>query len=91
MKMVIVALWDRKAQVFTEMWSSQTVGTATRQVQELVTNKDSGHAAAKWPADYELWHLGNYDTQTGAIESIDPQGEHTKKLLIHCETLKHID
>lgn len=93
MKMQIVALFDAKAQVYSELWATPTVGTATRQVQDLVRNKDSQHPAAKWPADFQLWHLGEYDTESGLVQALphpDDGSPTAKKLLIHCETLANL-
>jgi len=77
----LVGIFDRKAQSFVEISATEHLGVAARLFTEAVNTK-SESPIYKWPNDFELYHLGNVDTETGALSPVD------KKLVIQGETIK---
>lgn len=60
---------DSKAEVFNTPFFQKTHGEAERAFRELV--KDEKSMVSKYPDDYDLYHLGEYDDQTGKIIALD--------------------
>jgi len=60
---------DSKAQIFHIPYFNNTHGEAERNFSELV--KDEKSMISKYPDDYDLYHVGTYDDQTGLVESLD--------------------
>lgn len=94
MKMIIVGIFDRKAQSFTEMTSTPSIGVAARQFTEAV-NKPSDSPIYKWPEDFELYELGDWDTESGQpnyrSNTIDGHPDvclYEKKLILMAESVK---
>lgn len=97
MKMILIGIFDRKAQMFISLEPTPNINVSLRQLTENV-NKQTESPIYKWPEDYSLWELGEWDTETGqAIARKDddpPPGEplnpwsFKKKLIIECEALK---
>lgn len=92
MKMIIVGIFDRKAQTFVEMNATPSIGVAARSFTEAV-NKQSESPVYKWPEDFELYELGTWDTETGKclyITDQDDDGaiEYRKKLIVTGEAVK---
>lgn len=81
MKMFLVAIFDRKAQMYISLEPTPNINVSLRQLTENV-NKPSESPLHKWPADYSLFLLGEWDNETGDLSS----GQ--KKLIVECETLK---
>lgn len=82
MKMTIIAIFDRKAQIFVEMSATQNVGVATRAFSAAI-NTPSESPIHKWPEDFELYNLGEWDNETGALT-----GAKHKKLIVAGESVK---
>ena len=80
MTKVYYAVYDRKAEIYSQPFLEIKDGTAIRAVQDLVIN-NKDHAFAKHPADFSLHRLGSFDEITGNI-----RGEKPHKL-IEIETL----
>lgn len=88
MKMIIVGIFDRKAQAFIEMTSTPSIGVAARQFTEAV-NKPSESPIYKWPEDFELYELGDWDTETGKPDwRASDDAEYEKKLILQAESVK---
>lgn len=90
MKMIIVGIFDRKAQAFIEMTSTPSIGVAARQFTEAV-NKPSESPIYKWPEDFELYELGIWDTESGqpACRTDDGTDDlYEKKLILMAESVK---
>lgn len=88
MKMILIGIFDRKAQTFISLEPTPNVAVSIRQLTENV-NKQSDSPLYKWPADYSLWELGEWDSNSGKPtprENNDCEWE--KKLVIECESLK---
>lgn len=88
MKMFLIGIFDRKAQVFISLEPTPNINVSLRQLTENInTQKES--PLYKWPADYSLWLLGEWDNETGHVmpcrnEACDLANKH----IIECESLK---
>lgn len=88
MKMHLIGIFDRKAQMFISLEPTPNINVSIRQLTENV-NKQSDSPLYKWPADYSLWELGTWDTETGrAVAREDEACDYERKLIIECESLK---
>jgi len=81
MSKVYYAVYDRKAEVYSQPFLEIKDGTAIRAVQDLVIN-NKDHAFAKHPSDFSLHRLGEFDETEGKITG---QDKPTK--IIEIETL----
>lgn len=77
--MIIVAVKDRAIQAFLPALAQLTVGEALRNFKSEIDKPDS--QIAKYPTDYEIWQLAEYDHETGEVT---PE----LKLLARAEDLK---
>jgi hypothetical protein len=80
MQKVYYAVYDRKAEMYSQPFLEIKDGTAIRAVQDIVIN-NKDHPFAKHPSDFSLFRLGIFDETTGEIT-----GEKLSKL-IEIETL----
>lgn len=69
MKQRVYAIRDAKADVYLQPFFRKTHGEAERDFRTLVGDEKS--MISKYPDDYDLYYLGDYDDQTGAIERLD--------------------
>lgn len=68
--MNIFTIFDTKAKAYMQPFFSKNAATALREVQSAVDNTEHGfntHAE-----DYSLFHIGNYDENSGKIDPISP-------------------
>jgi hypothetical protein len=63
------AIRDAKAEVFNTPFYQKTHGEAERSFKQLVSDAQS--MVSKFPDDYDLYYLGEYDDQTGKLHPID--------------------
>lgn len=91
MKMLIIGIYDRKAQMFISLEPTPSIGVTLRSLTEQV-NQNKESPLYKWPEDYALWHLGEWDNENGTpYPLIEGEGDRKgpgKKLIIECEQLK---
>lgn len=80
MAKVYYAVFDRKAEIYSQPFLEIKDGTAIRAIQDIVIN-NKDHAFAKHPSDFSLHRLGSFDENSGEITGQKP----TK--LIEIETL----
>lgn len=66
MKLFMVCIYDKRAQEFAPPMCQHTLGTAERTFTDLANDPQS--PVNKHPEDYELWHVGHYDTEEGKVE-----------------------
>ena len=64
--MILVALYDRATEAFAPVMTVHTRGEAIRSFRNEIKQKDS--PLAMHPTDFELYQVGIYDNETGAIE-----------------------
>jgi len=69
MKMTVYACYDEKAKAFGPPWYLLTVGTALRNLNDMVNGNT---AIAKHPEDYTLYEIGEYDDNTGEHINTNP-------------------
>lgn len=81
MSKVYYAVFDRKAEMYSQPFLEIKDGTAIRAVQDIVIN-NKDHAFAKHPSDFSLHRLGEYDEATGVIT-----GKNKPEKIIEIETL----
>jgi hypothetical protein len=81
MQKVYYAVYDRKAEMYSQPFLEIKDGTAIRAVQDLVIN-NKDHAFAKHPSDFSLHRLGEFDESTGVIT-----GQNKPTKIIEVETL----
>lgn len=88
MKMILIGIFDRKAQMFISLEPTPNVNVSLRQLTENV-NKQSDSPIFKWPEDYSLWELGTWDTESGMAQMRTDEGAmYERKLIIECESIK---
>jgi len=81
MQKVYYAVYDRKAEMYSQPFLEIKDGTAIRAVQDIVIN-NKDHAFAKHPSDFSLHRLGSFDETTGIIT-----GQEKPNKIIEMETL----
>lgn len=80
MKKHICAIRDRQMDAFMQPFFIPALGLAIRSFQDEIKNPEG--QMNKHPEDYELYHLGNFDEETGQFENLVPKpkqiaiGEH---------------
>lgn len=62
----IYSVYDNVAKCFSQPFYQVNEGVARRNIAACVNNKEHNYSVA--PADYELYRVGKFDDQTGAIE-----------------------
>ena len=65
MKMEIFAIRDRALEAFMRPWVAQTTGQAIRMFMDECDNPQGD--ISKHKSDYDLYHIGSFDDQSGAI------------------------
>ena len=69
MKLKAYSIRDAKAEVFNPPFFKSTHGEAERDFHRLVNDKSS--MPSQYPDDYDLYHIGEYNDQTGIFEPLD--------------------
>lgn len=65
MKTQCVAIHDRALDAFGRPFYVQTIGQAVRSFQDELNRAHDENNLYKHPEDFDLYHLGEYDDQTG--------------------------
>lgn len=60
---------DSKAEVFHNPWYQTTHGEAERSFKAMVNNKET--MVGKYPEDYDLYYMGEFDDEKGIIISLE--------------------
>lgn len=71
MKLQILAVWDTASAHYENPWVAPTTQAAIRAFGDAI--KDPNSPFGKHPADYQLHHIGELDTETGKIRQSDEQ------------------
>jgi len=66
MSKVYYAVFDAKAEMYSQPFLEIKDGTAVRAIQDIVIN-NKDHAFAKHPSDFSLHRLGEFNDKTGII------------------------
>lgn len=70
--MKMFSVYDKQACAFLPPFGARAVGQAVRSFMDAVNSKD--HEFAKHPADYELYHVGEFDEIAGAYDNSSTVG-----------------
>lgn len=65
----IYSIRDQKAEYFTQPFFKKTHGEAERDFTMLVNDEKS--QINKFPEDFDLYYIGDYDDQTGKMSPLD--------------------
>jgi hypothetical protein len=65
----VYAIRDSKAECYNQPFFQKTHGEAERNFQMLV--RDDKSTVSKYPDDYDLYYLGDYDDNKGLIKPLD--------------------
>lgn len=65
----VYSIRDQKAQVFNSPWFAKTHGEAERNFRSLVNDEKS--MVHQYPLDFDLYYLGDYDTDSGKLMPLD--------------------
>lgn len=88
MKMILIGIFDRKAQMFISLEPTPNVNVSLRQLTENINTKGDS-PLYKWPQDYSLWDLGTWDNESGMAHRRESDScEYERKLIVECESLK---
>lgn len=68
MKLFAMSILDNRADVYNTPFFSRGLGEAERNFQELCNDPKS--MVNKYPDDYSLYLIGEFDDQTGKLESL---------------------
>lgn len=60
---------DQKGEVFNNPFFQKTHGEAERSFKQAVN--DDQTTISKYPEDFDLYYLGEYNDQTGVFQSLD--------------------
>lgn len=69
MQLKIYSLRDSKSEIFNVPFYKLTHGEAERDFRSLVNDEKS--MVHKYPEDYDLYYLGEYDDNSGKMTSLD--------------------
>lgn len=72
MKMVVVAVRDRELNAYGVPMFMQTVGQAVRLFADEINRKAENNAYNAHPGDFDMYLLGEFDTETGRFSQEEP-------------------
>lgn len=71
MRLQAFSVFDSAANLFLEPFWAPTIEVAIRGFREAVTRE--GHQFQKFPEDYTLFHLGEFDQERGELVPATPR------------------
>lgn len=78
MQLKIFSIRDSKGEIYNQPFFQKTHGEAERNFRELV--KDEKSMIHKYPDDFDLYYLGQFDDQSGVLETLDTPQHVTKAI-----------
>lgn len=78
MKLRIYSIYDQKSEVFNTPFFQQTHGEAERSFRSAVNDEKT--LFSKYPEDYDLYYIGDYDDNEGKIKP-EPSPQHMVKAI----------
>ena len=69
MVLKVYSIYDQKTGVYDRPFLQHTHGEAERNFKQLVNDEKS--QVNKFPEDYDLYYLGEYDNNTGKYQTLD--------------------
>lgn len=82
MKLVILTMKDTKVGIYTQPFAVLSIPAGVRDLTEMVNAEEKQLPWQKFPGDFELYHSGDHDSDTGRITPKDPE------FIINLGTLK---
>lgn len=76
MRQQIYAIRDTKGEMYNQPWFCLTHGEAERNFHQIVSDPNS--KLSKYPEDFDLYHIGQFDVLTGKIDGL-PAPSHVVK------------
>jgi len=73
MKLKIFSLRDQKIDAFMAPLAMQTTGQVIRMLQDEIERNEPTNIVAKHTEDFELFEVGEFDTDTGQITAKAPK------------------
>lgn len=73
MKLHILVIRDRAADVFGQPYFSTSIGAAVRSFSDEINRSDANNSLFKHPGDFDLYHLGTYDDSDGSFDCHPPR------------------
>ena len=73
MKMQIMCVRDIKVGAYGTPFYCPTLGAGERSFNDAINNPNKDSDISKHPTDFELYHLGIYDDESGEFQTIKPQ------------------
>lgn len=70
MKYVMLSVRDSAMDAFAAPFTVRAIGQAIRSFSDEVNRPESPMFAH--PSDYELFHVGTFDEETGLVEAVSP-------------------
>lgn len=67
----IIAVRDRQANIYGQPQAVPNIGAAVRGFGDEINRADKQNTMFMHPEDFDLYHLGSYDDNTGRIEQFD--------------------
>lgn len=80
MLLKIYSIRDSKAEVFNQPFFQKTHGEAERNFMSLVQDEKS--TVWKYPDDFDLYYLGDFDDQTGKLTKLDTPQHIAKAVML---------
>lgn len=66
----VLAVFDKKTALYDPAGMCRTYGEATRDWDIIRKNPET--KIAKFPADFDLYHIADYDEETGKYTNLNP-------------------
>ncbi|AZL83006.1 nonstructural protein [Apis mellifera associated microvirus 22] len=76
MRLKMFSIRDSKTEVFNNPFFQKTHGEAERSFKQL--SEDPKSTVSQFPEDYDLYFLGEYDDNTGKMDTLDTPQHVTK-------------
>ena len=73
MKLFVFSIRDRSSVQFDRPFCGVNNGSAIRGFSDAVNSKEKGNVLNEHPEDFDLYVLGEFDTETGKFETHDPR------------------
>lgn len=80
MKMEIIATRDIVSNLYGQPMFVPTIGGAIRAFGDECKRKEPNNILSTHPEDFELWHLGSWDDNTGIFDMFPH--EHRKQIAV---------
>jgi hypothetical protein len=71
MKLPVLAVRDSAALAFNRPITAQTIATAVRSFRDEANRAATDNTLYNHPSDFELWHLADFDEDSGSFEAVD--------------------